>query len=103
MRDDSSLPEAALLALFDAAVREREQLIGERITPREREILYHRVVRGLTNKEIAADLVISIRTVEAHLQNATLRLRYGAVPVMRDELFRVFARAEARAEPAPYP
>jgi len=37
----------------------------ESLTPREREV-FHRVVTGDSNKVIAADLGISIRTVESH-------------------------------------
>jgi FixJ family two-component response regulator len=37
----------------------------EQLTPREREVM-DRVVMGMLNKQIAADLGISIKTVENH-------------------------------------
>ncbi len=47
----------------------REQAVAsptmDRLTPRERDLLA-RIARGLPNKEIAADLGISVRTVESH-------------------------------------
>jgi predicted ATPase/DNA-binding CsgD family transcriptional regulator len=39
-----------------------------RLTPREREVVAL-IARGLTNSQIAADLVLSIRTVERHIEN----------------------------------
>jgi ATP/maltotriose-dependent transcriptional regulator MalT len=38
------------------------------LTPREREVVTL-IARGLTNSQIAADLVLSIRTVERHIEN----------------------------------
>jgi len=38
------------------------------LTPREREVVAL-IARGLTNSQIAADLVLSIRTVERHIEN----------------------------------
>lgn len=37
----------------------------EKLTPREKEVLGH-VARGMTNQQIADELVISVRTVETH-------------------------------------
>ena len=43
------------------------------LTPRERDVV-RGIVRGLTNKEIAAQLQISTRTVESHRENLMLKL-----------------------------
>ena len=43
------------------------------LTRREREIAVL-AARGLTNKEIASSLVISVRTVDNHLSNAYAKL-----------------------------
>jgi DNA-binding NarL/FixJ family response regulator len=44
------------------------------LTPRQKEIL-RLVAQGLTNREIAAHLDISVRTVEVHRFNLMRRLR----------------------------
>lgn len=49
----------------------------ERLTARELEVLRH-AARGLSNKEIAADLVISVRTVQVHLANIFQKLSVGS-------------------------
>lgn len=51
--------------------------LGE-LTSREREVLV-RVVRGLTNRETAAELGISVRTVEAHRDSLMRKLRIHTV------------------------
>jgi DNA-binding NarL/FixJ family response regulator len=66
-----------------AAVRgelEREQRSGNlgSLTPREREVLQG-IARGLTNKEIAAMLGISHRTVETHRESVMRKLRIRTV------------------------
>jgi DNA-binding NarL/FixJ family response regulator len=60
------------------------------LTPREAEIL-RLVAGGRTNKEIAASLVLSVHTVERHVQNAyrkiSVRNRADATAyVLRAEL-----------------
>ncbi|WP_030434925.1 response regulator transcription factor [Actinoplanes subtropicus] len=43
------------------------------LTPRERQVVAL-VARGLTNREIATELVVSRRTVETHVQNSLRKL-----------------------------
>ena len=43
------------------------------LTPREREIASH-VARGRSSKEVATDLVLSVRTIDNHLANVYAKL-----------------------------
>jgi DNA-binding NarL/FixJ family response regulator len=52
-----------------AALAEADRKLPDRLTPREAEIL-RLVALGKTNKAIAAELTISVHTVERHVQNA---------------------------------
>jgi two-component system response regulator NreC len=47
--------------------------IAEELTPREREILTY-IAEGYTNREIAEDLIISVKTVDRHRENIMRKL-----------------------------
>ncbi len=75
------------------AAREHDGLALDRLTEREREVLI-RVVRGSTNKQIAAELHLSVRTVETH--RARLQDKLGLSGLL--ELVE-FARRHGLIEP----
>jgi len=59
--------------------RQREKLARfDALTPREREVLEH-VVQGRLNKQIAADLGASERTIKAHRANIMAKLQVQSV------------------------
>ncbi len=61
-------PEEALTAVCDAAPEQPEPVHGgAALTGREAEIL-RLVARGMTDAEVAHELVVSRRTVHAHLR-----------------------------------
>jgi len=65
----------------DAARIERERINASllaKLTPREQQVL-ERIVAGRLNKQIADDLGISIKTVEAHRANIMDKLNAGTV------------------------
>ncbi|MGE5336925.1 MAG: response regulator transcription factor [Gemmatimonadota bacterium] len=65
----------------DAAQLERRRInaaLLARLTPREQQVL-ERIVAGRLNKQIADDLGISIKTVEAHRANIMDKLKAGTV------------------------
>jgi DNA-binding NarL/FixJ family response regulator len=69
------LPEAAGL---EPQPRDRSIAV---LTAREREVLAG-VARGLLNKQLAAELGISVRTVEAHRENMSRKLGVRSVAVL---------------------
>jgi FixJ family two-component response regulator len=52
--------------------------LGQKLTSRERQVL-ERIVAGRLNKQIADDLTISIKTVEAHRANIMEKLNVSTV------------------------
>jgi DNA-binding CsgD family transcriptional regulator len=68
------------------------------LTPREREIATL-AARGRTSKEVAADLVLSVRTVDNHLANVYAKLGIGG----RADLADALGIAEDAVVPAPRP
>jgi DNA-binding NarL/FixJ family response regulator len=69
-----SLPRARTLAqqataMLTGGPADAGGSILDGLTPREREVT-ERAARGESNKEIAAALVLSVRTVESYLQSA---------------------------------
>ena len=76
----------ALLALIDKALvidadarRTAERF--ERLTPREREVM-ERIVAGRRNQDIAAELSISIKTVEAHRAGVMRKMRVDSLAAL---------------------
>lgn len=66
-------PEEALAVVRDAAPEEPEPDHGAGLTGREVEIL-RLVARGMTDAEVAGELVVSRRTVHSHLRSIYRKL-----------------------------
>jgi two-component system response regulator NreC len=68
-------PTLAKLLVKDFVQRAESNLpsIAEELTPREREVLTY-IAEGHTNREIAEQLVISVKTVDRHRENIMRKL-----------------------------
>jgi DNA-binding NarL/FixJ family response regulator len=74
--------------------RRRRQDPLEELTPREREAL-ELVAEGLSNKAIAARLVVTERTVEAHVKQIFMKLNLDASPDSHRRVLAVLAYLRA--------
>jgi DNA-binding NarL/FixJ family response regulator len=76
-RGDSLLAPSVTRRLIDSYVRQRPlppaDSVLETLTPRERETL-ERVARGMSNAEIAADLILGEATVKSHVTSMLTKL-----------------------------
>ncbi len=89
IRNDQDEIIGAVLTMRDISARkqaeielsEARQILSNSLTPREKEIL-QLMVNGSSTKEIAFDLKISHRTVEAHRQNMMVKLDAGDMTML---------------------
>jgi len=70
--------EQAVERAREAQTRKTHQAVLNRLTSREQQVL-ERIVAGRLNKQIASDLNISIKTVEAHRANIMEKLEVTTV------------------------
>lgn len=70
---NKNISDTLLKSIVGKAKPSKENAKNETLTKREREIISH-VVDGLSNKEIACKLFISIRTVDSHKNNIMQKL-----------------------------
>jgi DNA-binding NarL/FixJ family response regulator len=89
LKDDAAVELGAAIAALRRGERFRSAKLGRKaaanpsgddpLTPREREVL-RGIANGQTNKEVAAALGISHRTVETHRENVMRKLGIHTVP-----------------------
>ncbi|HEY7820220.1 MAG TPA: response regulator transcription factor, partial [Vicinamibacteria bacterium] len=76
----SRVNESVLIPYLGGGALKGESASG-RLTPREREII-HLVAQGLTNREIASRLNISVKTAETHRTNVMRKLDVHSVSTL---------------------
>jgi len=74
---DSVVTHKLLQRIVGSAKETGEEKTGGRLTPREIEVL-RLAVRGMSNKDIADELFLSLRTVKAHLSNIFNKMGVGS-------------------------
>lgn len=74
----ANMLELAKERVSEARTQRDQQAIFDRLTAREQQVL-ERIVAGRLNKQIAGDLNISIKTVEAHRANIMEKLEVTTV------------------------
>lgn len=90
-------PSLARLLVQDYLQRETADQIEETelLTPREREVLTL-IAQGLTNREIAEALVISVKTVDRHRENIMHKLNlHSRVELVKYAIAKGLIKAEA--------
>lgn len=78
----------------DSKVKIRVEQLFDKLTSREQQVL-HRIVSGRLNKQIADDLNISIKTVEAHRANIMDKLEVTNVADLIKLALRKFPNSES--------
>jgi DNA-binding NarL/FixJ family response regulator len=76
-RGESVLPPSVASVVVRHLSGTKEETVQEDLTPREMEVL-RLVAEGLTNHQIARQLGLSVRTVEAHLTHIYAKLDVGS-------------------------
>jgi len=75
LRQGRAMDLDALVGYVVTSPRSRTKPAGDPLTRRERQVA-DLVGSGLTNREIAARLVVSVRTAESHVQNVMTKLGF---------------------------
>ena len=76
-----AISSSVLTELMDTQTEEAPDDLAELLTPREREVL-QLVAEGFTNKAVAAELTISVKTVEKHRANVMSKLDASDLPTL---------------------
>lgn len=76
-----AISSSVLTELMDAQSEGAPDDLAELLTPREREVL-QLVAEGFTNKAIAEELTISVKTVEKHRANVMSKLDASDLPTL---------------------
>ena len=76
-----AISDSVLTKLMNSQTEEVPDDLGDLLTPREREVL-QLVAEGYTNRAIAEELTISVKTVEKHRANVMSKLDASDLPTL---------------------